>query len=208
MTPSPAYTVSVTRFAPVNCLERKSVRSRSGWRWRRSTTMNPTNATTPTTSAMTTPGLSPSPSSMRPEVVEASATVISAAPRRSGRGASIPSEVSGRCRIATTTVAAAIGMLMKNTGRHEKLSTSQPPTKGPRAPAAAPKPDHAPTARARSSGWNDAEIMARLLGTRSAPAAPCRARAAISTWMVGASPHSSDAPLKPISPSTNTRRRP
>ena len=97
---------------------------------------------------------------------------------------------------------------MKNTGRHDTASTSQPPTKGPTAPAAAPRPDHAPTARARSSGWKDAEMMARLLGTSSAPAAPCSARAAISTPMVGASPQSSEAPLNPISPRMKMRRRP
>src|SRR4051812_27078777 len=134
--------------------------------------MNPTNATTPVTRATATGTVKPLPIWINPNVVEARATVMRAAPRRSGLGADMPSEVSGTWRKAIHAVTVAMGRLMKNTGRHDRPSTSQPPTKGPTAPAAAPSPDQAPTALARSSGWNDAEMMARLLGTRRAAAAP------------------------------------
>ena len=97
---------------------------------------------------------------------------------------------------------------MKNASRHDTLSISQPPRNGPMAVATPPKPDHAPTARARSSGWNTAERMARLPGTRRAAPTPCRARAAISTSTFGASPQSADAIVNPSRPMRNTRRRP
>ena len=126
--------------------------------------------------------------------------MISAGAPQVELGAVAPSDVSGTWRRVITIVTAAIGRLMKNTGRHDTASTSQPPTNGPTAPAAAPNPAHAPTARDRSSGWNDAEMIARLLGTSRAPATPWRARAAMSTSMVGASPHSREATPNPARP--------
>ncbi len=50
--------------------------------------------------------------------------------------------------------------------------------------------------------------MARLPGVSSAPPTPCRARAAISTPTVGASPHSSDAAANHTMPIMNSFRRP
>ena len=73
------------------------------------------------------------------------------------------------------------------------------------APARA---DHAPMARARSSGWNVDERMARLPGTSMAAPTPWTARAATSRVMLGARPHRSEAAVKAAMPSRYTRRRP
>src|ERR1035437_8765849 len=86
-----------------------------------------------------------------------------------------------------------MGTLMKKMTRHDTASTNQPPTNGPAAATAPPKPDHRPTARARSAGAMQAEMMARLPGVSSAPPTPWRARAAMSTTAFGANPHTADA---------------
>ena len=76
------------------------------------------------------------------------------------------------------------------------------------AVATPPSPDQAPMARPRSSGANDAWIIARLPGVSSAPPTPCRARAAMSSDAVGASPQSSEAMANQTTPMQNIRRRP
>ena len=85
---------------------------------------------------------------------------------------------------------------------------SQPPMKGPSAVAMPPKPDHAPIARPRSPGRNDADTMARLLGTTSAAATPWRQRAAISEPMSGATAHTSDVAANATTPMRKILRRP
>ncbi len=85
---------------------------------------------------------------------------------------------------------------------------SHPPKNGPMAVATPPRPDQAPTARARSSGWNTADRIARLPGTSSAAPIPCTARARTSSSTLGATPHRIEAAVKPASPITKTRRRP
>ena len=84
------------------------------------------------------------------------------------------------------------GRLIRNTSRHDTESINHPPTKGPSAVVMAPSPDQVPMARARSSGWNEAEIMARLPGTSRAAAAPWRSRATMSRSAVGATAHSAE----------------
>ena len=51
-------------------------------------------------------------------------------------------------------------------------------------------------------------IIARELGTSSAPATPCRARATIKIVALGATAASSDVTPKPIRPTANARFRP
>ena len=82
-------------------------------------------------------------------------------------------------RIASTTPAS--GRLMKKTQRHDRCSTSQPPSTGPNAAVIAVKPDQVPMARPRCGRANEALISARLPGTSSAAPTPCSARAAISS---------------------------
>ena len=133
---------------------------------------------------------------------------MASAPRMSSRGTGPGDLVSGTCLAAMAMTTAASGRLMKNTSRQDTASISHPPRNGPIAVATPPRPDHAPMAAIRSSSANEACRMARLPGVSSAPPTPCRARAAISTPAVGATPHSSDAAANQTMPITNTLRRP
>lgn len=159
--------------------------------------------------------------SIRAYVTSASATAPRDAPStskpRCGRppassfsrpGTAVLPSDSGTCRRATGTHTSASGMFSRKTQRQPGPSTSQPPRNGPTAPPMPPKPDHRPTAFARSSGWKEAWMSAREPGVSSAPPMPCRARAAISTPAFGASPHSSEAEANHMTPRTNTLRRP
>lgn len=92
--------------------------------------------------------------------------------------------------------------------RQETAAISHPPTTGPIATAIPPRPDQAPIARPRSSDTKLASMIDRLPGTRRAPPAPWRARAAISTSRLGASAQSSDATLNQATPMRKIRRRP
>ena len=92
--------------------------------------------------------------------------------------------------------------------RHDSASTSRPPSGGPTAIAALVPAVHDPIAAARSSGPKTAVMIASELGTSSAPAAPCTARAAMSTSTVGATAQMSEATPKPPTPSAKIRRRP
>ena len=82
---------------------------------------------------------------------------------------------------------------MKKIARHDSASTSQPPSTGPNAVVSAETPAQVPIARPRSSSANEALMIARLLGTSSAPPTPCSARAATSAGRLGASAQASDA---------------
>ena len=72
----------------------------------------------------------------------------------------------------------------------------------------APKPDQAPIAAERSSGWNVVSMIARLPGVSSAAPMPCSALATISAGLVGAMAQIRDATPNQTMPITNVRRRP
>ena len=78
-------------------------------------------------------------------------------------------------------------MLIRKTSRqpHGATPTSRPPRIGPIAVATPPSPDQAPTAVDRSSLRNDACRIANEPGVSSAAPAPCSARIAISTSVLG-----------------------
>ena len=97
---------------------------------------------------------------------------------------------------------------MKKTARQETVCTSQPPRTGPNAEVMVVKPDHVPIACPRWSSSNEALMMARLPGTRSAPPTPCTARATTSCVTLGASPHHTEASVKSATPAAKMRRRP
>ena len=157
---------------------------------------------------MTEPSDQPrSPAVVSAHVADASVTTAIAAPVTSRVRPVCGSLVSGTARAQTST-SAATGTLMRNAHRQPGPSTSQPPTNGPIAPNTPLKPDHAPTARERSSRWKLAWRIARLPGVSSAAPTPCRTRAATSTSMLGAAPHSSEAAANHTVPITKTRRRP
>ena len=138
----------------------------------------------------------------------ASAPLMQTAPLTSSRGTGPGDFVSGTCRTEMASTSTASGRLMKNTSRQDTAPISHPPRNGPIAVATPPRPDHAPIAAERSSAAKDACKIARLPGVSSAPPTPCRARAAMSTPAVGATPHSSDATANHTTPIANTFRRP
>ena len=120
----------------------------------------------------------------------------------------VGSALSGTCRTETHTTTAASGRLMPKIQRQVVTSTIQPPRNGATAPAMPPRPDQAPIARPRSVPLNVAWMMASDPGVSSAPPTPWNARAALSTPIVGATAHSSDATANQTTPTRNTRRRP
>ena len=103
---------------------------------------------------------------------------------------------------------AASGTLIAKIQRHEAWSTSQPPTSGPATEAIPPHAVHAPIAAARALFSKAATMIASELGVTSAPAAPCSARAAISTPMVGATAHATEKTPKAPTPIAKMRRWP
>ena len=132
----------------------------------------------------------------------------SALPATSSRAPACSSRDSGTCTRAVQNATAAIGRLITKTQRHDTESMRYPPRNGPKAVAMPPSPDHAPIARPRSSVANDADTIARLLGTTSAAATPCTHRAMIRKPVSGAIAHSSDVSAKETSPIWKIRRRP
>ena len=137
-----------------------------------------------------------------------SAATVSALPTKSMWPVALGSFDSGTWRCAMKITAAAIGRLIRKINRHDTAVIRNPPTNGPSAVATPPRPDHAPMARPRSPGANDASRMARLPGVSSAPPTPCRPRAAISRPMFGAVAQISDATANHATPITKIFRRP
>lgn len=70
----------------------------------------------------------------------------------------------------------ASGMLTKKIARQENTSANHQPSTGPSAAVITENLVHAPIALPRSCASNEALIIARLLGTSSAPLIPCTAR--------------------------------
>ena len=100
------------------------------------------------------------------------------------------------------------GTLRAKIQRHEPWSTIRPPASGPTIAAIPPHAVQDPIAAPRSLGPNAATMIASELGVTSAAAAPCSARAPISTSIVGASAHAIDVTPNAVTPSANTRRSP
>ena len=204
------YSSTVATLVTVNSRLRKSDGGTSGFSVRR---MRRTNAAMPTSATMPAPMTAGSVQPRGPASVSAHVAVprlitASPAPTTSSARAACGSRVSGTAYSAHPTASAATGRLMRKAQRQPGPSTSQPPTKGPTAPATPPSPDHAPTALARSAGTKTACRMARLPGVRRAAPTPWSTRAATSTSTFGAAPHSSDAAANHTVPITKTLRRP
>ena len=92
--------------------------------------------------------------------------------------------------------------------RHETWSTITPPASGPTIDAMPPQAVQEPIAAPRSSGAKAVTMTASELGVSSAPAAPCRARAAISTSIVGASAQATERTPNAATPRAKMRRSP
>ncbi len=105
--------------------------------------------------------------------------------RRAGRRARARRARGITARISHTQ-AITSGMLITKIQRHDAIASSSPPASGPSTPAIAPHAVHAADRAPRSDAGNVFTITASELGTSSAPATPCSARAATSTPIDGA----------------------
>ena len=101
-----------------------------------------------------------------------------------------------------------IGTFSQKIHCHEMPSTTAPPTSGPIATAKPAIPDQAPSAAPRRSADTAPLRIVRVSGVTIAPPRPCRARAAISQSVDGASAAIAEAPVKTARPIMNIRFRP
>ena len=72
------------------------------------------------------------------------------------------------------------GRFSRKIDLHDAIANSSPPASGPSTVAIPPHAVQLPIAGPRSDSSNVATITASALGTSSAPATPCNARAPIS----------------------------
>ena len=179
----------------------------------RSQNGNATRQATPTTSPPATAGFdNPSRcSSISANTAALSPTAHSVAPTKSIRAqrfATTPSRVASLLPwaifVVRYSVTASGTMLMPNTHRQLRASTSTPPSGGPTTNAVPVHAVHVPIARACAAPVNRALIIASELGTRKAAPTPCRHRAATSTHPFGATAHSTEATAKTASPARST----
>ncbi len=109
---------------------------------------------------------------------------------------------------ANAMAAAAIGILMRKMRRQLPISISQPPSTGPKAPAAAPVAAQIPMARPFASPEKVCPRIARLFGISIAALAPWTKRATSSHPIVGADAQPSEASANKPVPKMSSRRRP
>ena len=152
----------------------------SGAALRRSATTKATRPRTPTSNgAQTLAAAGPaSGQAISPKVRPARPAAASTAPGTSRPGAASGSRALGHVPEGDEHDDGASGRFSRNTQR-QPGALHQPARRrrGRSPPRGRRSPLHAPIARARSSGRNDAWMMARLPGVSSAPPTPCRARA-------------------------------
>ena len=107
----------------------------------------------------------------------------------------------------STSTTITNGTLIRKIQRQDAPSISAPPTSGPTTVEMPVHAVHDPIAAPRSDSGKVAMMIASVLGTSSAPNAPCSTRAAIRMPTDGASAHASDITPKPATPTANTVRR-
>src|SRR4249919_1520675 len=100
--------------------------------------------------------------------------------------------LGGTAARTSSSVHTTRGMLSAKIQRHVSWSTIQPPASGPRIAAIPPQAVHDPIAAPRYLGPKAATMIASEDGVTSAAAAPWKARAAMSTPIVGASAHATE----------------
>ena len=179
--------------------------------------MNEANSTSPAISVTETPGfVQPSTGcSINANEIPARPLAASAAPVQSiGTGSALSAVRASRAGWAgipsrpITTAAITIGTLIRKIHRHDAMSTISPPSTGPARIPIPPQAVHLPIAPPRSSLGKTETMIASAAGVSIAPETPCRARATISTPIVGDSAHSAEPIPKPLTPAMNTRRSP
>ena len=116
------------------------------------------------------------------------------------------SRTIGRVIASTST---PTGTLTKKIHSHPAYFVRTPPKSTPAAAPLPPMAPQMPSALLRSEpSWNVVMMIDSTAGETIAAPTPCITRAAISTPIVLASPHASDAALKIVTPIMNIRRRP
>jgi hypothetical protein len=151
ITPTAAYSSSVSALASVKVRDRKRVSGSIGFGARRSTRTSHTSETVPMASAVSTTGWrAPSGGhSSNPKTRPPRPRTARAAPRQSIRPVRDGSRLSCMNRNDNASTTSASGTFRKNTARQLACSTSQPPLTGPMAVVIALNPDHVPMARPR-----------------------------------------------------------
>jgi hypothetical protein len=132
--------------------------------------------------------------------------LASATPGRSSR--SFGPRLSRRRASATGARAKPIGTFSQKIHCQERPSTTAPPTTGPSATPSPATPDQTPSARPRRSALKASLSSVSDSGVITAPPSPCKARAAISASVLGATAAAADASVKIPSPAANTFLRP
>ncbi len=145
---------------------------------------------------------------MKPKTSAPRPIAQSVAPTKSTRTGLRPDARCGTCRRMSTTVASAIGTLMRKIARQLERPISQPPSSGPTTVEIALHAVHVPIAAPRSWPENVVVRTASDDGVSSAPAIPWMPRKTISVVESGASAHRSDASPKSPTPSVNIRTSP
>ena len=116
--------------------------------------------------------------------------------------------LSRSTRAATGIRASPMGTLIQKIQCHEMPSTTAPPTIGPSATPVPLMPDQMPSAAPRRFSGKASASSVRVSGATIAPPTPCRARAATSAPVVGASAAAALDAVKSDRPMRNSRRRP
>jgi hypothetical protein len=95
----------------------------------------------------------------------------------------------------------AIGkILIAKIARHDSVSTKRPPTSGPTTNAIPVQAVQLPIAFAWDGPLKVEMMIAKELGTSSAPATPCNPRKSMSKVLVGAAAQSKEATPNPMRP--------
>ncbi len=130
-----------------------------------------------------------------------------ASPGKSRRSC-VSSRVSSMKRKLAAIARMPTGTFTKKIQLQSACSVSSPPTSGPIASASADTPAQIPIAVPRWWSGKVAAMIDRVAGFMRAAPTPWSTRAAISSLLVSARPHQSDAVVKTAMPITKISRRP
>jgi hypothetical protein len=191
-----------------NARERKNRIGSIGSRTRSSQATNAASSSAPAASAATTSTL-PQPAMFprtRPQTSPRTPPVTSARPRMSSPDSG--PKLSGIRASTNGTSSSPIGTLSQKIHCHAIPSVIAPPISGPLATASPVSAKKIPSADPRRSGGNAALTSANASVVISAAPIPCRARAAISHPIAGATAQAAEASANRPTPAANIRLRP
>ena len=194
---------NVARLTVAKARDRNSSSGTSGLGRRAMRIGNRTRLTTPIASAIQAAGSAQALAwpRMTPNARPPTASAATSAPSQSNRPVVSVSRDSCTCVRVAHSAKASSGTLIRNANRQPIVSTSVPPTIGPRITRADVDAAQIPNARARASPSKAWVMSASEPGMSRAPAAPWASRKTTSSSSVGARPHSADVAANPMSPS-------